>query len=141
MVAGEVARLQLVGPIQACGEGQAQITLQMPLESALVELRVVEGAEVRGQPAEGSDEPELSHDAVDDEAEPGLAHELEASLGFSLDVAEGLAGEEKIGERGHADIGRKGEIAGFLRGVEGASYPLEAGPHVAGPRVDGVPEA
>jgi len=53
----------------------------MLLEPALVELGVVEGDELRGEAAEGPDESELSGDAVGDDAEPGLARELEGGLG------------------------------------------------------------
>ena len=53
------ARLQLTDPIPARSEYQVRIGLQVLLKPALIELRIVEGGEARGQAAESPDEPDL----------------------------------------------------------------------------------
>src|SRR5271165_7310879 len=60
VVARVKARLQLSDPIPARGEYQVRIGLQVLLELALIELRIVEGGEARGQASESPDEPETS---------------------------------------------------------------------------------
>ena len=57
----------------------------MLLEAALVELRVIEGIEVRRQSPEHPDEPELPGDAVAGETEPHFAREFEPVLRLPLD--------------------------------------------------------
>ena len=78
VVARVEARLQLADPVPARGDRQARIALEVLLEPALVELGVVEGARIRRQAPERPDEPELSGDDVDDEAEPRLPRERRA---------------------------------------------------------------
>ncbi len=51
------ARLQLTNPILARGEYQVRIGLQVLLEPVLIELRIVEGGEARGQAPESPDKP------------------------------------------------------------------------------------
>jgi hypothetical protein len=61
----------------------------VPLEPALVEVGIVEGAELRGQAAEGSDDPELGGAQVGGQAEPRLALEAEPGFGLALDMLTG----------------------------------------------------
>ena len=78
VVAGIDAGLQLADPIPRRGDGQPGIALQMLLEAALVELRIIEGAKVRRQPAQRPDEPELRGDEVADETKPRLSARIRA---------------------------------------------------------------
>ena len=119
VVAGEDARLQLADPVQAGGDRQARVLLQMLLEPALVKPCIVEGAEDRGLAAERPDEPELCGDEVDDKIEAGLAREVESGLSLALHLGERIAAGETLGEDIVAAEGRVGEVAGLLRGVEG----------------------
>jgi len=56
------ARLQLTDPIPARSEYEVRIGLQLLLKPALIELRIAERGEARGQAAESPDEPDLSGD-------------------------------------------------------------------------------
>src|ERR1700733_2910557 len=58
LVAGVNARLQLTNPVIGCRKGKLGI-LQTLLEAGVVERRVIEGTEVRRQPTQHPDEPEL----------------------------------------------------------------------------------
>src|SRR5215468_7377900 len=73
---GEKARLQLAVPISA-RSGREVRRVQMLLELYLIKLHVVERAEVRGQAAQGPDEPQLRGDAVNNGAEMRLARAVE----------------------------------------------------------------
>lgn len=84
-------RLQLVDPVPARGDREARIAQDAPVEPALVEVVIVEGAEIRQEPPERPDEPELSGDEVDDEAELRLPRELEGPLGLSLHLVERIS--------------------------------------------------
>src|SRR5262245_21121604 len=84
LVAGVNARLQLANPIPGRGNSQPGVVLQMLLETALVELRVVEGGKVRRQSAERPDESELRDDDIADEAEPRASHEFERTFRLSF---------------------------------------------------------
>ena len=96
VVVGEDARLQLADPVRAGGDRQARILFQMPLEPALVEPGVVEGAEDRRQAAQRPDELELCGDEVDDETEPRLAREVEPGLSLALHLGERIAAGEEV---------------------------------------------
>src|SRR6266478_954513 len=76
-VAGVNARLQFADPIAGRGDYQTGITIQMLLEAALVELRVIEGGEVRCQSTECADQSVLRGNDVVDETEPHLPDEFE----------------------------------------------------------------
>ena len=96
MVAGKEAGLQLADPVPALRRRQARVALQTLLEPALVELRVVEGAEVRRQSTKRPDQPELRGDDVDDETEPRLLRKFEPILGFALHLDERISRREKV---------------------------------------------
>src|ERR1700681_2348000 len=66
-VAGVNARLQLANPIAGRGDSQTGIIVQMLLEAALVELRIIEGVEVRCKSTERPDESVLRGNEVTDE--------------------------------------------------------------------------
>jgi len=122
-VAGVNARLQLADPIAGRGDYQTGITIQMLLEAALVEFRIIEAVEVRCQSTERPAQSVLRGNDVADEAEPHLPHEFERALDFVLDVSERIPGGEKIGIQVAAAIGRISKVPGALRRVE--STPQE----------------
>ena len=95
----------------------------MLLEAALVELRIIEGVEVRCQSTEHPDQSVLRDNDVADETEPHLPHEFERVLDLALDVSERIPGGEKIGIQIVAAIGRISKVPGALRRVE--STPQE----------------
>jgi hypothetical protein len=86
------ARLQLANP----SVGQSRIALQMSLEAILVDLRVVERVEVRGQSTEQPDEPELRGNDVADQAKLHSLHEFEAILSLPLDLNERISRRQKV---------------------------------------------
>src|SRR5260370_1800600 len=104
-VAGVNACLQFADPIAGRGDYQSGITIQMVLEAALVELRIIEGLEVRCQSTEHPDQSVLRGNDVADETEPHLPHEFERALDLVLDVSERIPGREKIGVQVVAAIG------------------------------------
>src|SRR5882757_10433544 len=109
-------------------------------EPALVELRIVEGRELRRQAPESPNEPELSDDDVDNETKTRLPREFEAVLGFSLHVAKRISRREKIRVQVVAAISRKGEVADFVCRVEGATHQNSSGLDVPRPGNDKIPE-
>ena len=66
----------------------------MLLEPALVELGIVERAELLGEAAQGENESEECGRDVEDKTEPELAREVEPGLGLALHVSEGVTDEE-----------------------------------------------
>ena len=119
------ARLQLADPIPACGKYRVRIGLQVLLEPALIELRIAERGQARRQAQESPDEPELSDDYVDDVTKLGLSCELESVLGLPQHVAKRISGGKENRNQTVAGIGRILEVAGLLRGSEGASQQFE----------------
>jgi len=65
IVVCEHKRLQLSHPVKAGGDRQAWVRLQMPLETTLVEVGVIERAQDRGQAAHRPDELKRWSDNVD----------------------------------------------------------------------------
>src|SRR5258708_375453 len=112
----------------------------MIFELALVEPFIIEGAEFRPQAAQSSDQPELRGDNVDNETKPRLPREVEPILGFALRIAERISGCEKIRVQIVAAISRKGQVADFVCGVEGATHQIPAGLDVPRPGHDKIPE-
>src|ERR1700694_5996394 len=127
-VAGVNARLQLENPIAGRGDSQTGIIFQMLLEAALVELRIIEGVEVRCKSTERPDESVLRGNEVADETEPHLRHEFERVLDLVLDFTERISGGEKIRIQIGAAIGRVSKVSGLLRRVESAPQKNAAGP-------------
>ena len=84
VIAGEEAHLQLADAVQACGDRQAGILLQMSLEPRLIQARVVEAAEGRARATQCADQLELCGDVVDHYAIPHLAREVTTDLGLPL---------------------------------------------------------
>src|ERR1700726_3547041 len=118
IVPGKEARLQLAGPIPAFGPPQSRVTGQMALEPQLIKLPIVKGTKFLRQATEGSDQPELRGNAVNNEAEPHLMGKLEAMLGFALHLRERIARREQVRVQVHAAVRRKCEIADLVRGLE-----------------------
>ena len=141
IVACVEARLQLVDPVKAGSDRHTRIALEVLFELVLIEPVVAEGAELRRQAAQRPDQPELPGDSVDHEAEPNLPHELERMLGFLLDVAERITADEEERNPAVVRVGRKGEVADFLRRVDGVSHQRAAGAHVLRPGDDAVAES
>jgi hypothetical protein len=122
--------LQLADPIPAGSEYQVWNNLQVLLEVGLIELRIVEGREARGQTPEGPDEPELSNDDVSDITKLRLPHELESMLGLALDVAKRISGGQQNRDQTVAGIDRVFEVTGLLRRGKGAPQQFETGAEV-----------
>ncbi len=140
VVARVEARLELADPVPARGDRQARIALEVALEPALVELRIVEGGEVGQEAPERPDEPELPGAHVGDETEPRLLRELQRALGSRCTSPRRIAlGEEKRVDAGRG-VGDIGEVARLLRRGTRASHELEAGAQVPRPGSDEVPE-
>src|SRR5271165_6771441 len=127
VVARVKARLQLSDPIPARGEYQVRIGLQVLLELALIELRIVEGGEARGQASESQDEPELSDDNVDDVTKLGLSCEFESVFGLALYIDKRISGGQKKCDQTVAGIDRIFEVAGFLHHSAGSRRPQICG--------------
>src|SRR6202171_2567637 len=132
-VAGVNARLQLANPIAGRGDSQTGIIIQMLLEAALVELRIIEGVEVRCKSTERPDESVLRGNEVADETEPHLPHEFERVLDLVLDFTERISGGEKIRIQVGAAIGCISKVSGVLRRVESAPQKNAAGRQVLRP--------
>src|ERR1700692_980615 len=105
----------------------------MLLEAALVELRSIEGAELRCQSTERPDQSVLRGNDVADETEPHLARELERVLDFVFDVSERISGGKQIGIQIVAAIGRISKVPGALRRLESAPQESAAAGEVLRP--------
>src|SRR5260370_34985874 len=112
------------------------ITTKMLLEAALVAIRIMEGAEVRGQSTKRPDESALRGNQVADETEPHFPHEFERVLDLVLDFGERISGGEKIGIQVGAAIGRISKVPGALRRVESAPQENAAGRQLLRPSRD-----
>src|ERR1700738_1571876 len=126
-VAGVNVRLQLTNPIAGRGDSQTGIIIQMLLEAALVELRIIEGVEVRCKSTERPDESVLRGNEVTDETEPHLLHEFERVLDLVFDFTERISGGEKIGIQVGTAIGCISKVSGVLRRGESAPEENAAG--------------
>src|ERR1700754_4191934 len=93
------APLELADPIPTRGQRETRVRLEVLFEECLVELRVVERVERRGQTPQGEDQLELRRDDVDDETEAKLAGEGESGLGFLLNLRQWLAASEEVGDQ------------------------------------------
>src|SRR5260370_19041079 len=117
-IAAVNACLEFADPIAGRRDYQSGITIQMVLEAALVELRIIEGLEVRCQSTEHPDQSVLRGNDVADETEPHLPHELERALDLVLDVSKWIPGGEKIGVHVVAAIDRISKVPDALRRVD-----------------------
>src|SRR5260370_8055830 len=135
-VAGVNACLQFADPIAGRGDYQSGIPIQMVLEAALVELRIIEGLEVRCQSTEHPDQSVLRGNDVADETEPHLPHEFERALDLVLDVSEWIPGGEKIGVQVVAAIGCISKVPAALRRVESTPQENAAARQVLRPLPD-----
>jgi hypothetical protein len=133
----EKARLQLPEPVQVGDEREARVFGQLLLETALVELGIVEGAELRSEAAKGLDEPEVRTDQVEDDSEPESAREIEPSLGLALDISERFPGCEEAGDEADLAETREGDVADSVGRVDGAPRQAEAGTDGLRPVRDG----
>src|SRR5262249_33360494 len=123
----EEARLQLPEPVQEGDGREARVFGQLLLETALVELGIVEGAELRSEAGKGLDEPEVRADEVEDEVEPESAREIEPGLGLALHISERLAGSEQAGDQGCMAVARECDVAESVGRLAGAPNQAEAG--------------
>src|SRR6202140_470126 len=105
----------------------------MLLEAALVELRIIEGVEVRCKSTERPDESVLRGNEVADETEPHLPHEFECFLDLVRDFTERISGGEKIGIQVGAAIRCISKVSGVLRRVESAPQENPTGRQVLRP--------
>ena len=67
----------------------------MMFDPALVEPFIIEGAEFGGQATQSPDQTELGGENVDRQPEPSFPGEFKPVLGFSLHLAQRIAGGEK----------------------------------------------
>src|SRR5262249_4177883 len=102
----------------------------------LVELGVVEGAELRSEAAECLDEPELHADQVDGLVEVNLAREIEPGLGLALHISERLPGSELAGDQDEMAVAREDDIAKSVGCLERATNQAETGTDRLHPRRD-----
>src|SRR5882724_1345448 len=103
------------------------------LDSSLVELIVVEGAECRRQAAQRPDQPELGGDAVNDKPEPHLLREREALLGFAFRLGKRIARREKVRVQLVAAVGGVREVADLVCRLERAAHQIAASPDMPRP--------
>src|SRR5260370_20066999 len=100
----------------------------MALESKLIKLSILKGAEFRRHATEGPDKPELHSDDVTDETEPSLPRKLEAILGFTLHLHERISRCQKVCVQVDAAVHCKTEVADLVRGLERPMYQGAASP-------------
>ena len=124
-IVGKDACLQLADPVPAGGLHQVRIRLQMALELHLVELGVIEAAELRRQAAQRPDQLELPGDPVDCQINPRLAREVEPGLGLPLHLGKRIAAGEKMREEVVTAKAGVVEVADLLRRVEGPPQPAD----------------
>ncbi len=105
----------------------------MLFEALLIELAIIEGAELRCPAAQGPDQTELGRDDVDNQTKARFAREFASVLGFSLHVAERLSRREQIRVQIVAAIRRKSEVAHLACGVESAPHHIPSGLDVLRP--------
>src|SRR5437870_12974786 len=131
MVAGQVARLELGGPIPALDQRQTRIVSKMALVPQLVKLLIIQGAELPRQPPQRADEPEVCGDGVNGEPESRLLRKRKAVLSFALRLGKGVACHEHVEVQKNAAVARKREVAGLVRGLECAAHQLAATPDMS----------
>ncbi|WP_253261709.1 hypothetical protein [Ramlibacter montanisoli] len=147
MVAGEVACLQLGGPVHELHHpGPAGVTA---LHLRLVEVRVVQAAEARRQPAQHARQCHVGAQQVGEGLELHRPPEHHAFLGLALDDGERVARGEPVGahalgaDRGVVQVAAVARIAeGDVDQVaSGAVVPRPGHHHVAQEEVDHRTEA
>ena len=102
-----------------------RIGLQVLLKPALIEFRIIEGGEARGQAAKRPDELELSGDYVSGVTNLYLSCKLESVLGLMLHLAKRISGGEKKRDQTVVGKNRILEVAGFLGHGKGAAQQFE----------------
>src|SRR6201746_1169620 len=108
----------------------------MMFEPALIEPSIIEGAELGRQATQSPDQTELGGEKADHLPEPSFPDEFKPVLGLSLHLAQRIAGCEKIRDEVVAAVCRKGEVAGFVCDIEGATHQGPAGLNGLRPRHD-----
>ena len=86
----------------------------MLLEPRFVELRIVERAESRCQPAHCADKQQMPGHDIDNQAKTRLRCEIEAALALFVHLIERIAGRDHIGHQRKVDIRRETGVADFL---------------------------
>src|ERR1700752_150624 len=90
----------------------------MALHLEFIELLAVEAAEGCGEPPERTNDRKLRRNDVDHETEACPFSKLQASLGLSLRVHEGLTGQEEDGNQLGPRKRRVRKITGHIRGFK-----------------------
>src|SRR5258708_21529652 len=90
----------------------------MALKPQLIKLPIVKGTKFVRQATEGSDQPKLRGNAVNEETESHLMGKREAMLGFALYLNERIARREQVRVQVQEAVRRKCEIADLVRGLE-----------------------
>src|SRR4051794_13900579 len=112
----------------------------MALEFKLIEYLIVEAAKFRGQPTEGSDEPDLNDYDVNYEPEPGLLDKRERILGFRLYLGKGISHGQKVRDQLAAAISRILKITDSVGGIEGTPYQIASAQRVFRPWQNDISE-
>ena len=99
----------------------------MPFEYPLLERGVVEGRQLGLCPSKAPDQRKLPDNDVGDETELGLPREFESILDLALHLTERGPGSERVRDQIGTAIGRIGQFAGLLRGIERAPHVGTAG--------------
>lgn len=90
------ARLLLSDPIPAIRSHEVGILGEPALRLKLFKLLIVERAEFRRQPPQGSDELQLADDNINDQPELCRFRKREATLDFALHLGERVTSREQI---------------------------------------------
>jgi hypothetical protein len=112
----------------------------MVLESKLLKLSIIKGAEFRRQPTKAPDKPELCGNDVNDSTEPSLLGKLQAILDCALDLRERISRSEQVRVQGVAAVGRNCEIADLVGGFKLAMHQVSAGSDMFRPWHDELSE-
>src|ERR1700676_937700 len=98
----------------------------MALEPKFIKLFIVKGTKLVCQATEGSDQPKLPGNAVNDETEPGPLSKLEPVLGFTLHLNERIACREQVRAQVRTAVCRICEIADLVCGLELPTQQISA---------------
>src|ERR1700740_3036158 len=113
----------------------------MALEPKVIKLSIVEGTKLVRQATEGSDQPKLPGNAVNDETEPGLLRKLEPVLGFTLNLNERIACREQDRAQVRTTVCRKRELTDFVSCIERPTQQISAIIHMLRPGHDQICKA
>ena len=118
-------RLQFADPIPTLGDRQDRVARTNGVRSETRRTARRQASRIRSQAAQRRIERELRGDDVNDQAEPRLLREREATLGFRC-TSERIARRKKIRVQIVAAVRCKREIANLVRRFERAAHQITA---------------